>query len=68
MHPFSYTTMKVVHDQKIQEALEHQRLYAEQETQRQGLPQMFRKFIARFNNQSLRKQREPLPDCALCAE
>jgi hypothetical protein len=27
MHPFSYTSLKIIHDQKIQEALEQQRLY-----------------------------------------
>ncbi len=28
MQPFSYTSLKIIHDQKIQEALEQQRLYA----------------------------------------
>ena len=64
MHPFSYTGLKIIHDQKIQEALEQQRLYAGQETQRQGLLQTFGKFLARFNKQSGRKQEEPFPGCA----
>jgi hypothetical protein len=50
MYPFSYTSQKIIHDRKIQEALEHQRLYAEKETQRQDLLQMLGKFLARFNN------------------
>jgi hypothetical protein len=50
MHPFSYTGLKIVHDQKIQEAMKQQCLYARQETQWQGLLQMFSKFLARFNN------------------
>jgi hypothetical protein len=65
MYPFSYTGLKIIHDQKIQEALEQQRLYAGQETQRQGLLQTIGKFLARFNKQSDRKQVEPLCDCAL---
>ena len=63
MHPFSYTSLKIVHDRKIQEALEHQRLYAGQETQRQGLFQTFEKLLARFTNQSSRRQEGPIPGC-----
>ncbi len=63
MQPFSYTSLKIIHDQKIQEALEQQRLYAGQETQTQGLPQAFGKFLARFTNRSGRKQEGPLPGC-----
>ncbi len=63
MHPFSYTGLKIIHDQKIQEALEQHRLYAGQETQRQGWLQTFEKFLARFTNHSGRKQEGPLPCC-----
>jgi hypothetical protein len=63
MYPFSYTSMKIVHDQKIQEALERQRLYAGQATQRPGLLQTLGKFLARFTNRSGRKQEGPLPGC-----
>jgi hypothetical protein len=63
MHPFSYTSLKIVHDWKIQEALEHQRLYAGQETPRQGLFQTFGKLLARFTNQSSRRQERPFPGC-----
>lgn len=45
----SYTSMKIVHDRKIQEALEQQRLHAEQKTRRPGLLQKSGKFLARFN-------------------
>ncbi len=50
MYPFSYTGLKIVHDQEIQEALAQQCLDTGQATQRQGLIQMFKKFLARFNN------------------
>jgi len=52
MYPFSYTSLKIIHDQKIQEALEQQRLHAGLETRRQGLVQAFGTFLAHFNNQS----------------
>ncbi len=57
MQPFSYTSLKIVHDQQIQEALERQRLYAGQ-PHRQGMLQAFGKFLARFTNQPGRKQKE----------
>ena len=44
----SYTSMKIIHDQKIQEALEQQRLYAEQNMRRPGLLQAFGKLLAHF--------------------
>jgi len=56
MQPFSYTSLKVVHDSKIEEALKHQRFYAGQETRRQGVLQMCRRFLDRFINQFGRKQ------------
>jgi hypothetical protein len=64
MHPFSYTSLKIVHDEKIQEALERQRFEAGQGTPRRGLLQTFGKFLARFSNQSGHKQERPLPGCA----
>ena len=63
MHPFSYTGLKIIQDEKIQEALEQQRLEAGQGTRRQGLLQTFGKFLARFSNQSGHKQERPLPGC-----
>ena len=55
MYPFSYTSIKIIHDEKIQEALEHHRLYTRQDTQRQGLFQALGKFLARFNKQPAHK-------------
>jgi len=63
LHPYSYTGLKIVHDRKIQEALDDQRLYAGQERQRQGLIQTIGTILARFNNQSARKQEKPFPSC-----
>jgi hypothetical protein len=60
MQPFSYISLKIVHDQNVKEAQE-QRPYAEQEMQRQGLLQTFGTFLARFNN---RNKKGPLPGCA----
>ena len=56
MYPYSYTGLKIIHDQKIREALEHQRFYVGQEAQRHRLLQSFGKVLARFTNQSRRKQ------------
>jgi hypothetical protein len=47
MQPFSYTSLKVIHDQKIREALEHQRLYAKPKMQKQSRLQIFGTFFAR---------------------
>jgi hypothetical protein len=58
MYPFSYTGLKTIHDQKIREALEHQRFYVGQEAQRQRLLETFVKFLARLTIQSSRKQEE----------
>jgi hypothetical protein len=59
----SYTSMKIVHDQKIEEALEHSRFSAGQETQKRGLLQTFGAFLARFTNFSARKPKATLPGC-----
>ena len=64
MPPFSYTSLKIIHDQKLHEALAQQRLYAEQETHKHTLLQTLNKFLARFHYQSTRKQETPIPDCA----
>ncbi len=48
MYP-SYTGIKIIHDHKIQEALEQQRLYAGQKMHRPGLLQAFDRFLARFS-------------------
>ncbi len=67
MNPFSYTSLKIIHDQKIQEALERQRFDAGQDTPGQSLRQAWRAFLARFSRQADRKQADPLPGCAYCS-
>jgi hypothetical protein len=67
MYPFSYTSLKIIHDQKVQEALERQRFDAGQDTG-QGLFRAFGAFLARFKKHSDRKSADPLPDCAWEAE
>ena len=64
MYPFSYTGLKLVHDQQVQESLVRYRLGAGRATSRQGLFQAFEKFLARFTNQPGRKQESPRPGCA----
>jgi hypothetical protein len=64
MYPFSYTGLKIVHDQQVQESLERSRLNAERATYRQGLFQAFEKLLARFTNQPGRKQEGPRAGCA----
>jgi len=44
----SYTGLKVVYDQQIQEALEHHHFSGGQETQTPDLLQTFGPFLARF--------------------
>jgi hypothetical protein len=58
MPPYSH--LKVVHNQQIQEALERRRLYAEQETPRQGLLHALGMILAhRFGG----KHEKTLPNC-----
>lgn len=64
MYPFSYTNLKIIHDQEIHEALAQHRLDIGQATQRQGLLQTFKMFLARFNNHLAGNKQELLPDCA----
>jgi hypothetical protein len=55
MPPFSYIGLRIIHEQKIQEALEQQRQYIGQETPEQSLLHLFQKivqFLGRFNHQS----------------
>lgn len=63
MYPYSYTNLKIIHDQQIEEALEQHRLYAGEEKQEQGLFQKFGKLLARFTAQPEQKCEQPLPDC-----
>ena len=57
----SYTSMKMIHDQKIEEALEDQRLYSGQETRKRGLLQTFGGFLARFTHFSVGKPKATFP-------
>jgi hypothetical protein len=64
MYPFSYTSLKMVHNQQVQEALERYRLNAERTTSRRGLFQAFEQVLARFTNQPGREQEGPRAGCA----
>jgi hypothetical protein len=63
MYP-PYTSLKVVHDQIIQEALERQRSDDGQTTHRQGLRQAFGKALTRFTTRAAWKQECPVPGSA----
>jgi hypothetical protein len=63
MWPVSYTGIKIIQDQKIEEALEHYRFSARQETQKRELLQTFGAFLARFTNFSARKPKATFPGC-----
>lgn len=58
MVPFSYTSMKLIHDEEIREALERYRLSTQPKRHRQGLLQALRKALARFTQ---RAGKEPDP-------
>ena len=59
-----YSSMKVVHDEMIHEALERRRYYEGQEAHRQGLLKTFGKVLARFTTRAEAKQAQVLPNCA----
>jgi hypothetical protein len=61
MWPISYTGIKIIQDQKIDEALEHYRLSEEQETQKRGLLQKSGAFLARFTHVSAQKPKALSP-------
>lgn len=63
MYPFSYTSVKVIHEQKVQEALEDRRFYTERKARRRGLFQMLRRFPTLFGSRSPQKQSDSLPAC-----
>ena len=63
---YSYTGVKIIHDQQIQEALEQQRLRAEAGTQRRNGRRAFGKLFARFASHSSRKTERTLPGCVEC--
>jgi hypothetical protein len=67
MYPFSYTSLKIVHEQKIQEALEKKRPDAGQKTRRRTPRQAFALLLARLSNRPDQKQEPVLPAC-VCAD
>ncbi|MBO0793971.1 MAG: hypothetical protein J2P36_23885 [Ktedonobacteraceae bacterium] len=65
MQPFSsYTSLKAVHDQQVQEALKQHRPDAQPKTSEQNLLQAVGKLLAHFHNPPARKQEKTLPGCA----
>jgi hypothetical protein len=66
MHPVSYTGLKILHDQKIEEALEQQRLSTEQETQGKSLFQAFGSLLAHFISQPDPKEESEEECSPLC--
>jgi hypothetical protein len=64
MSPFSsYTGLKIVHDQKIEEALEHYRFVEAQRTQKRSMLRSATAFLARFTNISAQKAKATIPSC-----
>jgi hypothetical protein len=61
MYPFSYTGLKIIHDQKVQQALEQHHHYAGQKTHRQNPLRAFGMLFVRFNKRSARKQEASFP-------
>ncbi|HLW02544.1 MAG TPA: hypothetical protein VKT82_28080 [Ktedonobacterales bacterium] len=55
-----YSTLKVVHDQMIQEELEHYRANDRQPPRRHGLSQKLGKTLARFTARPAQKPEMPL--------
>ena len=59
-----YSGMKAIHDQMIEESLEHHRHYAGQATQRQGLLQRFGQALTRLTARAGQQQESTLPGCS----
>jgi hypothetical protein len=55
MWPLSYTGLKIIYDQQIQEALEHHSFSAGSETPKRGLLRTCDTFLARFAHFSVQK-------------
>lgn len=54
MHPFSYTSLKIVHDQQIEEVIEQR----EQSKSEMSLVQMLGKFFSRIDGKPVAVQEE----------
>ena len=63
MLPYSYTSLKVVHDQQIAEALERYRFAGARRMQKRSLLQGVGELLVRFTNSSARKTKVTLPGC-----
>jgi hypothetical protein len=63
MYPYSYTSMKIIHDEQIEEVMEQHRLYEGEDSRKQGLLQKFGKLLARFTAQPEQGCEKLLPDC-----
>ncbi len=63
MWPYSYTSLKIVHDQNIEEALERNRVAEAQRTQKRDLLQSAAALLARFTNSSAQKTKATIPSC-----
>lgn len=61
MVPYSYTSLKIVHEQNIAEALERYRFAEERRAQKRDLLQSAGALLARFTNISARKTKATIP-------
>lgn len=61
MWPVPYIGLKAVHDQKIEEALEHTRFSTEQATPKRGRPKIFGTLLARFAKTLVHKTETTIP-------
>jgi hypothetical protein len=59
----SYTSLKIVYDQQIREALERSRFSSEKATQKRGLPQTDGASLTHFSTFSARKPQATSPSC-----
>jgi hypothetical protein len=62
MPPVSYTSVKIVHEQMIQEALERRRFFAGPAKPQRRLLQTFGTFLARLMNHPAQKLSATFPD------
>jgi hypothetical protein len=64
----SYTSQKIVHDQKIEEALEHSRLFTVSRTQKRTMVQVVGPLLTRLVTFSAHKPKATSPCCDPQAE
>ena len=63
MQPFSYTSLKIVYDQQLQEALDRSRSSAKHTTQKRDQLQTGGARLAHFSTSSAQKPQATLPFC-----